>query len=184
MNALHDTADQIAVWKSLVTPSLCPDQRTFERFCQRIEEGNLTRAENPASHFDVHFCPINPKTKEVFLTLHKKSNLWLFPGGHLELGETPDQAVNREIEEELGVSQFFKETPEPFLFSIVDIDRNERSCKTHHDLWYRMETDGADFVLDPSEFHQTGWMTITKARTLVTDPNNLVVLERIENSFH
>lgn len=39
----------------------------------------------------------------VLLILHKKLNLWLPVGGHIELKEDPEQAVLREIEEECGL---------------------------------------------------------------------------------
>ena len=177
---MTSSPDTITVWRSLVSPRLCPNQETYDRCLTRLSEGRLTREENPLSHFCTYFLPVNTKTKQVFIVHHKKSNLWLAPGGHLDLGETPDQAVNREIQEELGVPHFFKETPTPFLFSIVDIDRKEQSCKCHNDLWYAMETDGSDFAIDPSEFYETRWVTIPEARLLVTDPSNLVALERVK----
>lgn len=39
----------------------------------------------------------------VFLRKHDKYNLWLVPGGHIELDEDPVQAVIREAKEEAGL---------------------------------------------------------------------------------
>jgi len=40
---------------------------------------------------------------KVLLIHHKKLKLWLPPGGHIEKDETPDEALAREIKEELGL---------------------------------------------------------------------------------
>lgn len=175
--------DHIAHWKMLIIPDRCSDKQSYERFVARVDEGRLTREENPETHVSAYFLPINRDTQQVFLVHHKKSGLWISPGGHLELGETPEQAVNREIQEELGVPSFFTEPPSPFFLSIVDIDRPQQTCKTHFDAWYAMETDGHDFNIDPVEFHATAWLTIPEAREIVTDPSNLEALRRIEQSW-
>ena len=131
----------------------------------------------------MYFLPINPRTKEIFIVHHKKSGLWLSPGGHLDKDETPEQAVNREITEELGVHDFFTQPPNPFFFSMSTIENEKQTCKTHHDLWYPMQTDGSAFQIDTAEFHTTKWMTVSEAKGLVTDPSNLQTLERTQNIF-
>ena len=40
---------------------------------------------------------------QVLLHLHKKINKYLPPGGHLEINETPIEAVLREVKEETGL---------------------------------------------------------------------------------
>ena len=52
-----------------------------ERYVSRLENGNLTRKEDDVSHFCAYFLPYDTKTKKVFIVAHKKSGLWLSPGG-------------------------------------------------------------------------------------------------------
>ncbi len=40
---------------------------------------------------------------KVLLHLHRKQQLWLPPGGHIERDELPQEAARREIEEETGL---------------------------------------------------------------------------------
>jgi ADP-ribose pyrophosphatase YjhB (NUDIX family) len=39
----------------------------------------------------------------VLFRYHDKHNLWLVPGGHIELNETPEMAAKREVYEEVGL---------------------------------------------------------------------------------
>jgi 8-oxo-dGTP pyrophosphatase MutT (NUDIX family) len=44
------------------------------------------------------------KDGKTLLLNHKKLSMWLPPGGHIDEGELPDEAVLREIKEETGLS--------------------------------------------------------------------------------
>ena len=49
---------------------------------------------------------------KVLLIKHKKLNMWLSPGGHVDAGELPHQAAEREFFEETGVKV---KVVEPFV---------------------------------------------------------------------
>ena len=42
--------------------------------------------------------------KRVLLIYHNKRDMWLPVGGHIEANETPDEALRREIKEEVSLS--------------------------------------------------------------------------------
>jgi 8-oxo-dGTP pyrophosphatase MutT (NUDIX family) len=153
------------------------------KFLARATEGNLTRDEESASHFCVYFLPYNPKTEQVFIVHHKKSGLWLAPGGHIDKGELLLEALMREMKEELGVNYDPPTGFEPFLLTITPIENPRQPCKVHYDFWYGIPTNGNDFHVDPREFYDTRWLSITDARKLVTDPPNLEALKNTEDIF-
>ena len=118
--------------------STLPDQDPLvaQRYLERVKEGLLTRDENNRSHFCVYFLPYDSKAKKVFIIHHKKANLWLAPGGHVDKNEDILHALNREVKEELGVDNAFAESSKPFLLSITPIDNNTQPCKEHFDIWF------------------------------------------------
>lgn len=174
---LHDQISKI------IDISICDSESTRTNFIKRLEEGAFTRDENPQTHYCVYFLPYNQKDKKVFIVHHKKSGLWLSPGGHIDKGEGLLETLNREIDEELGVKNFFQETQPPFLLTITSIANKIRPCKVHYDIWYVVLTNGANFNVDPKEFHDPKWLTIDEAEKIVTDVPNRKALEVIRNKF-
>lgn len=173
--------DTIQSVSKILDSSICDSLETFSAFTQKLKKGSPTRDENPQYHFCAYFLPYNSKNKEVFIIHHKKSGLWLSPGGHVDKEETLFEALNREINEELGVKEFFGEEPSPFLLTITPIENRVQPCKTHYDVWYLLSTDGSNFNIDLAEFHDTKWLAIEEARKIITDKANLKALEIIEN---
>ena len=159
----------------------CESPSIRKEYEERLQEGLLVRDENIHSHFCAYFVPYNSSNKSVLIGDHKKSGLWLMPGGHVDAGETLLQTLNREIEEELGVSDFYKERPDPFLLSITNIVTDVRPCQKHFDIWHLMETDGENIDVDLTEYNEVRWVSIKDARELVTDPANITALNRLEN---
>lgn len=168
--------------KDVVDPNIC-NESVGERFFERLEEGNYTRDENPKSHYCCYFLPYNPQTKQVFLVHHKKANLWLAPGGHIDKGEDLMQTLNREVEEELGIKDKIKEKIRPFLLTITPIKNPKYPCREHLDFWYRFPADSSEFNVDLREFYDTKWLSIGDARGIVSDPPNLQALDRMEKMF-
>lgn len=165
-----------------ISPSLC-NPAVANYWLARLEKGQLTRDDGNMSHFCCYFLPYNPETKQVFIIHHKKSGLWLSPGGHIDQNESLMQTLNREIEEELGVADRIPELIHPFLLTITPISNRVQPCKEHLDLWYRFPTDGSEFNVSPEEFHAVKWMTVDEARQLVTDPPNVEALGKMEELF-
>ena len=105
------------------------------------------------------------------------------PGGHVDLGESLIQTLNREIAEELGANRKISAEIEPFLLTVTTIDNSNQLCKEHLDSWYRFETDPSELRVDLTEFHETRWVTPGEARQMITVPTNLKAIDRMEQFF-
>lgn len=180
MTVRYDEEAMFPSISTLFSRDLCLDEGTYQRFTNRLAEGSISRDENPTSHFGVFFLPYNPKTKTVFITHHKKAGTWIPPGGHVDLGEHPSETFVREIGEELGADTSKIVPPDPFFFSIFELTNPNRICKIHFDIWYLFKTDGVDFHVDPSEFHETRWVSFPEARKLVTETDVFQAFDRVE----
>ena len=159
--------------------AICDSDGAYAEFLNRLKQDKFTRDEDPRTHFCVYFLPFNPQSKKFFIVHHKKSGLWLAPGGHIDEGESLLQALNRELAEELGLVNHFADLPSPFLLTVTPIENPIQPCKLHFDIWCLVPTDGQGFNVDPREFLDTKWLTIEEARKIVIDPANIKALELI-----
>lgn len=157
----------------LVESTLSTTVDIKQKFLSRISQGKLSRDENPESHFGAYFLPFNSKTKKVFLIHHKKSGLWLSPGGHMEKDELPQETLIREVKEELGLKIYPDEINLLFLLTITPINNTSYACREHFDVWYLIKTNKSVVKPDPGEFYSARWLTFSQTKTVVTDQNNL-----------
>lgn len=92
----------------------------------------LFRTEKPATppkHLVSYFVLIDEEARKVLLVDHKKGQLWLPSGGHVEPDEHPADAVARECLEELGIAaEFWQEDP-LFITSTGDRWAHRRSYR-------------------------------------------------------
>lgn len=81
---------------------------------------------------------VNQDSK-VLLMKHSKLGKWIQPGGHIEEGETPDEAAKRETREEVGLKIEFVEKadieaeesenlPKPFNTNLHNISERHMHC--------------------------------------------------------
>ena len=83
--------------------------------------------------------------KQVLIALRQahqhQGNLWEFPGGKVELGETTELALTREVKEELGV-EIAKATP------LIEIRHDYQDKSVLLDVWsirdFKGETKGLE----------------------------------------
>ena len=84
--------------------------------------------------------------KEILLLKHllRPYHSWGFPGGFMEYGESPEEAVRREICEETGLE-----------LKNIEILR-VRTIKTHIEIIFRAEADGEPEIKS-REITDAGW---------------------------
>ena len=75
----------------------------------------------------------------VLIRKHDKYGIWLAPGGHVELDEDPNQAVLREVKEEVGLDvklydpREYREDSEEYHELIPPMFLNRHRITPHHE---------------------------------------------------
>ena len=119
----------------------------------------------PPKHLVVYFVPLDAAYRCVLLGDHVKSGLWLPPGGHVEDGEEPRRAVEREAMEELGIRASFHPGLGgrlPFFLTATPTLATPGG-QSHVDIsmWFVLACDrAAELRPDPREFRSVAWLGI------------------------
>ena len=104
-------------------------------------------------------------------------NVWDLPGGHLEAGESPDQALIRELEEELGI------VPTRFAqLDIFDELNPEKNGAHQYHVYLVSEWSGMIVNRQPREHSEIRWVPFETAHQLeLADPRYPSLFRRVGN---
>ena len=100
---------------------------------------------------------------KVALHLHKRLNMWLQPGGHIEAGESPADGALREAHEEIGVPVRHQE-PGGLLMHL-DVHPGPKG-HTHLDLRYLVRAPEVTPQPADGESTQVGWFAWAEAESM------------------
>jgi 8-oxo-dGTP diphosphatase len=115
----------------------------------------------PSPHLVSYFLLVDHVQGSVLLADHRKADLWLPSGGHVEPGEHPVATVRREVQEELGVPAVFSPvTGDRPMFVTVTETASPVHRHTDVSLWFVLSS-GTNQPLKPDlrEFREVRWWT-------------------------
>lgn len=122
-----------------------------------ISGAQLFRISKPAlppKHLVAYFVVTDGE--RLLLVDHKNAQLWLPPGGHVEVEEHPREPVVRELREELGLLAAHEIAP-PIM---ITCDSTVGLTAGHTDvcLWYVVRTEVTSVIKhDGEEFREVCW---------------------------
>ncbi|TCU11058.1 NUDIX hydrolase [Rhizobium sullae] len=105
------------------------------------------------------------------------ADMYAFPGGRAENGETPDQTALREFEEETGIRAY-----NPQLFAAYDLKAHavDGSVSSHFLLSvFTVEADGKAIAEASDDAAALGWYTVEEIRRLPVPQSVLECAERL-----
>ncbi|MCF7697391.1 NUDIX domain-containing protein [Mycetohabitans sp. B2] len=115
-------------------------------------------------HFTASGLVMN-RHRQLLLLQHRKFGVWLYPGGHIERTETPDQAVLREIDEETGIRATLVGKTNPQL-----ADPNAHVTVLHRP--YQVLCEFIDDTREPHYHIDLVYLCATAARTCPVQREN------------
>jgi 8-oxo-dGTP pyrophosphatase MutT (NUDIX family) len=99
-------------------------------------------------------------SRGVILHRHRRLGIWVQPGGHVDAGETPEEAAVRETNEETGLTARHLAPVELFH---VDVHPGPRG-HTHFDLRYVLASDPVDPAPGEGESPDVFWFSLEQAQ--------------------
>lgn len=156
------------------------EARTVEQFKQlKSSQDSHTKAEGNILHYCSFFLPYDQSKDMIYLGHHIKANDYIPPGGHIEKGETPSDAAIRECHEELGID-ISKSQLAPWNLSVKVVNRPDKGCMAHYDVWHLVDLKVQDFDYLKSEYYDAGWFTIKDGVAKITkNPDFAAIISKL-----
>lgn len=135
------------------------------------------------SHFTATGLVVDKTRSKALMILHKKLNVWLPAGGHVEPGELPHETVVREVFEETGVrARIIDASNNLCLSNTREIQicaprwvlhepipaHGQKPAHWHYDFIYCLEAENTEFVHNEHETHGINWFDAPQLATCDT----------------
>ncbi len=166
--------------------SLCPfdviENQHIQETLSWIRSGaplyRIQKPDVPPKHLVSYFVVWDEKAHKILLVDHKKAQLWLPSGGHVEEGEDPKMTVERECMEELSIkAEFWRENP---IFLTVTPTVGLTAGHIDVSLWYVLKGNSSyKLQFDIEEFNAVCWFGLKDIPFEKSDPH----MERFINKF-
>lgn len=135
-------------------------------FLMSYKENEIKTRTNLFGHITSSAFIVDENKEEALLIYHNKYNKWLSPGGHVEEGETCQQASCRETKEEIELENINLCSNEIFD---IDVHRIPEKIKNgivepehwHFDIRYLYQTNKENkLTIDTQEVNEYKWYKI------------------------
>src|SRR3989344_931787 len=121
-------------------------------------------------------CIIN--SGKLLLIHHQKLDKWLPVGGHIDENETPDDALLREVKEEVGLDIEFVHYPSPrrgnqnqFALPFYVNKHHITEDHLHYNLFYLCSSKRTEIKIAEKELKGYRWVEEKDLRDLRPEPN-------------
>lgn len=185
---IRDQVAAIAPWDALESEH----RRTALAWLESTDDvfRRVSSPPEPAMHLVSYFLPVDDQRGGVLLGEHRKSGLWLPPGGHVEPGEHPLDTVRRECVEELGVDAVLHPVvgDRPLMVTITRTRASRPDPHTDVSLWFVLALDPTQPITpDPREYRSIRWWSaeeITEHGAAAFDPHQARMLDKLGVRLH
>jgi 8-oxo-dGTP pyrophosphatase MutT (NUDIX family) len=153
------TFDALRAQIGRIEPVNDKESHSIDALCERLTWPGDPFSEADSDHH-VTASAFVVSSRGVILHLHRRLEIWLQPGGHVDAGESPDEAALRETLEETGLVA--RHLAPPNLFH-VDVHPGPRG-HTHYDLRYVLIAPPLDPTPPDGESPEVFWFDFASAQ--------------------
>ncbi len=114
------------------------------------------------------------RSGQILLILTGGGNRWQIPKGHVEPGESPAEAAEREVREETGVHARVVATLPSIQYSFAS--RSNRKISKHVDYYLLEYLSGSEQDFDPTEVDAARWVSWDEGLSLLSHANERKVV--------